>query len=77
MFVSHNTLNDWHLMTSFCQRGEYRKRRLLAEEEAQVGAEAEITAYGIIEERHRRYEIADLNSESYIFYCTSAMTFCG
>ena len=25
----------------------------------------------------KRYEIADLNSKRYEFYCTSAMTFCG
>ena len=31
----------------------------------------------VIEERHRRYKIADLNSERYLFYCTSTMTFCG
>ena len=31
---------------------------------------------GYIEERHIRYEIADLNSERYIYiYCTNAMSF--
>ena len=46
MFVSYKALNGWHLMTSFCQRGEEWKRRLLAEEEAQEGKDKTITAYG-------------------------------
>ena len=47
MFVSNKALNGRHLTTAFCRRGAERKRRRLAEEEAQAGAEAAFTAYGI------------------------------
>ena len=47
MLVFHKALKSWHLMTAFCRQGTERKRRRLAEEEARVGSEAEITAYGI------------------------------
>ena len=47
IFVSRKDLNSRHLMTDFCRRGEERKRRRLAEEEARSGKELEITDYGI------------------------------
>ena len=45
MFVLQKALNGWHLKTAFCLQLEEWKRNLLAEKEAQVGAEAAITAY--------------------------------
>ena len=47
MFVSHKALNGRHLATAFFRRGEERKQRHLAEEEARSGIELAITAYGI------------------------------
>ena len=47
MFVSHKSLNGLHMTTAFYLRGEERKRRCLEEEEARVGTETAITAYGI------------------------------
>ena len=47
MFVSLKALNSRHLTESFCQRGVDRERRCLKEEEAWVGDEADIIAYGI------------------------------
>ena len=46
MFVSHKSLNSRHLTTDFFQRGEERKQSHLAQEEAKVGNELVITAYG-------------------------------
>ena len=47
MFVLRKSLNGWHLATAFFQRGEESKWHRLAEEEARVGTELEITIYGI------------------------------
>ena len=47
MFVSHKAFNGRNIVTEFFQRGDERKRRCLAEEEARLGAELTITAYGI------------------------------
>ena len=45
MFVSHKVLNGRHLTTDLCIWGAERKRRRLAREEAQAGADADFTAY--------------------------------
>ena len=47
MFVSHNSLNGRHLVSDFWRRGDEIEWHCLAEEEAQAGEEATITAYGI------------------------------
>ena len=44
MFVSHEALNGWHLAIAFFHRGEERKWRRLAEEEARARIETAITA---------------------------------
>ena len=46
MFMSHKAFNGRHLSTDFCRRGEERKRRRLAEEEAQAVKVRAITTYG-------------------------------
>ena len=46
-FVFHKSLNGRHLTTSFCHRGEVRKRRHLEGGEARVGTETSIIVYGI------------------------------
>ena len=48
MFVLHKALNGRHLTAAFCRRGDERKWRRLAEEEARAGGEGAITAYGIL-----------------------------
>ena len=47
IFVLHKDLKIWHIDTAFFRRGEERKRRRLAEEEARAGTDTEITAYVI------------------------------
>ena len=47
IFVSHKALNSWLLAKVFFHGGEERKWRRLVEEEARVGEDMKITAYGI------------------------------
>ena len=47
MFVAQKSLNGRHLATAYCQRGAERKRNCLEEEEAWVGTEMALTAFGI------------------------------
>ena len=46
MFVARKAVNGWHLGTAFFRQGNERKWCCLVEEDAQVGTETAITAYG-------------------------------